>query len=144
MNEELTVEQAQAEVDNLTNESLNLSKRIAEANLIVAELERRKQEIDGTTYNQRGLLMSARNRLISAKRRNRDNSLRNVIWCINGFQKENSLHVIDKVTPKRIFVRIHGEKHSDQYTHDGKPVGYGSHQIDIAATFGPDGPVPGK
>ena len=88
--------------------------------------------------------MSARGQLIRAKRRDRDNSLRRVIWCINGHQKESCLHVIDKVTKKRIFARVHGENHSEQYTHDGKPVSYGSHQIDIAATFGPDGPVPGK
>jgi hypothetical protein len=143
VNEQLTVEQAQAKLHALTQEGLELSTKITQAEQELELLKNRRRQLDGG-WNSNGLIGKTRNALARARRHELDSTLRNAVWESIGSKDIDDRYVIDKVTAKRIFVRLHGSERADQYAHDGKPVSYGNHRIDIAATFGPDGPVPGK
>lgn len=134
------IDAAKQEVENLTLEYAELKLKLSSLKIQVNETEARLHEIHGG-FSRTGLLADAKLNLESAERVVRDSTRRLVVWevspFIGGWYQSPEPYIIDKITPKRIYVRQRGEKQADYYDKDGTN-GYGNCKIDIIKTF-PEG-----
>lgn len=103
------------------------------------EVEARIREIYGG-FSRNGLLLQAERSVKIAEREARDRYARLVVWVTAPWDRsDDKPYIIDKVTPKRIYVRRRGQERADYYEKDGTTgTRYGKEQIDLAKTF-PEG-----
>jgi len=97
-------------------------------------------ELQGSSWNRRdGKLTKLKMELAKAKLFEDDKDATPVVW-VEGIEKRTPPkegYIVDKVTPKRIYIRQRGESHTTQYKRNGECVGscYYTPFIDVEATL---------
>jgi hypothetical protein len=136
------VDQAKAKLQALKAEAHTLSQRKRELHDEIDQIEHRIHQLYGG-FGGWGEIKQAKEAIKLAELKERDKVARLVVWSV---EPARYLHggndepfIVDKVTPKRIYVRRRGETNSEYYNKDGgSGRDYINTKIDIAATF-PEG-----
>lgn len=131
LNEQL--EQLQAELDRLYQERQLVLSRCA-------EIDARLRELHGE-WGHGGLIKQTRARIRQAELLAADDKAVAVVWDVPPAQWRQGprRYIIDKVTPKRIFVREAGKNGPVfQFRRDGTPISSESWRINVSATLGPE------
>jgi hypothetical protein len=141
------IEEAKAKLDSLLAEERSLRKERDAIEARASEIIGRLSEL-APSFGGWGEIRAAKEALANAERDEADAKLPTVVFVGSppwSHGKEGGRWVVDKVTPKRIFIREAGSTVDKQYLHDGtEPGSYQGSKIDIAKTF-PNGlPVKGK
>jgi hypothetical protein len=136
------VEEAKAELELLRQEVAVLNVRLVALKDEQQQIEERLYEIHGG-FRGYGEMSRARQKVKVEERAARDATLRLVVWKVEPSthwnDKSPEPYVVDKVTPKRIYVRRRGEERADYYVKDGTTgKSYGASVIDVDKTF-PEG-----
>jgi len=134
------IEKAKQEVANLQLELTQLREKKKELEQQAKDADQRIRQLVGF-YSSRGLIGQAERRVKTAEREARDAVGRLVVWITPPWRigKDDKPYIVDKVTPKRIYVRRQGNERADFYEKDGTTgTRYGDSQIDVAKTF-PEG-----
>lgn len=129
------IEQAEETLRLLKKELVDVKQKLEEAKA----LEKRAEQLDGGFWGRDkggGLIGKAAEKVAELKHIESQKSMRRVVFLKKpGWSREEAEFVVEKVTPKRIFVQQIGNKRSDQYDREGNAIG-GYGVIDMKATFG--------
>lgn len=128
-----SIETATKELIDLVQEARIIKSRLAEMEAETSQLRDRLNDLDGF-WSGRGLITIAKSKLEQAKRLDDDSRRREVVWVGN----ERADYVVDKITPKRIYVRKRGCEVRVFYNIDGSASASFGRTIDIDKTF-PEG-----
>lgn len=99
-------------------------------------LKKREQQLGGAFGNSRGDIffmekhLETIDRFIGDQTKPKAHLTEGKRW-----QSDDEEWIVDKVTPKRIFLRQKGRERVDLYNHDGTPVSSYGRSIDMAKTF---------
>ena len=108
------IEKAKQEVENLRLELSQLREKKREMTRQVEEADKRIRELVGF-YSSRGLIGQAERELKRAEREAKDATARRVIWVTEPWGRTGDKpYVVDKITPKRIYVRRMGNEKSSR------------------------------
>lgn len=139
----MSIEETKGYLKVLQAEVVVVRRRIKEVEEELGRLKTRSLALHGSVYGGGGELYFASQRLKQAELEATDAVARKVMWVDNKqpYQDvyEKFGYIVDKITPKRIFVRCVGHERCYQYNKDGTVVsGYKDASIDINKTF-PEG-----
>ena len=111
-----------------------IKSRLTEMEAETKQLKERLNDLEGF-WSRPGLIKIAKDKLEQAKRLDEDSRRRKVVWVGN---ERDADYIVDKITPKRIYVRKRGAEASCFYNIDGSSLSSFGRTIDITATF-PEG-----
>jgi hypothetical protein len=102
-----------------------VSKLIAQAESDLVVLKDEWRELQGGPWDRSdGKVTRLKTELAYATLREEDEKATPVVWCrLPGRMPKSADWIVDKVTPKRIYIRRRGSKLLTQYKRDGIPVG---------------------
>lgn len=128
------IEQAEETLRQLKEELVDVKHKLEEAKA----LEKRAEQLDGGFWGRDkggGLIGRAAEKVAELKHIAAQKLLPKVVFLKkSGWSRDDAEYVVEKVTPKRIFVQQIGCTRSQQYDRDGKEIS-GSGTIDMKATF---------
>ena len=107
----------------------------------LAQMQAEYESLAGSSYSRgaSGLIADTQTKLKYALLRESDANATKVVWNFNRTCHPKGLHVVRKVTARRIFVSEIGSDRCDQFNLDGTVTAAWKHsKIDIRATFGID------
>jgi len=132
------IDDAKRRVKNLLKERERLKDELASAEATAKRVRERLREIDGGPFGGYGDLGHAKIALADAERVERDKTLPRVVWA-EGFEPQDGDWVLEKVTPKRIYVRKAGKTATELFSRDGSHISsWQRWKIDVEKTF-PEG-----
>jgi hypothetical protein len=125
-----------AELRELQEEAAALKIEIAELESTLAAKKARRDELTGGLWSRNyGLINHKIEEREKSLRWEQDGDKPIVVWnSVDRFESRS--HVVSRVTPKRIYVRVFGESRESQYNRDGTPVGGYGRSINVEATLG--------
>jgi len=132
-----TVEQLEAELKAAKAEYKELTADELGAEALLRTIAARKRELVG--YGG-GIIQDLERQIEHAKLVQADATKRLVYFKADKGLWENEKYIVDKVTDKRIYIRIPGGAVSTTFNRDGIPVAGYRCQIDLERTFGTSDP----
>lgn len=137
---EMNVEEAKAALQLLEHEVVALRQRKNELEAELQTIDNRLRVLQGG-FRGTGELSAARLRVKQAEREEADAKGRLVVWGDSQpyGATEAKPYIVDKITPKRIYVRRQGQERAEFYNRDGTTDSrWCNAKIDLAKTF-PEG-----
>jgi hypothetical protein len=140
----MSVKEAKKDLRILQAEATVVNRRIKEIEEELERLKTRHQELCGSTWGRssNGEIHFAQQRVEQAERNATDAIARKVVWVDDHAPytgHDDKVYVVDKITPKRIYIRIQGSSRSVYYNKDGTNNSeWTKCRIDIYKTF-PEG-----